>query len=138
MDWVKKGAAAVGRGIDRVGQNLTNTITYEKLLASWKIAGSPTDSEEPTFPQGFVVELGRRVSVLGGESEQDLVDNHTMTDHDSLIRLEGQILALTQTVEAHNIASVERDTRIEAGVKTINGKVAEHEGKLNVPWIDRS
>jgi hypothetical protein len=46
MDWVKKGAAAVGKGIQRVGQNITNKVTYEKLLAGWKLDGSPTDSEE--------------------------------------------------------------------------------------------
>jgi len=46
MDWIKKGAAAVGKGIDRVGQNITNKVTYEKLLAGWKLDGSPTDSEE--------------------------------------------------------------------------------------------
>ena len=46
MDWVKKGAAAVGKGIQRVGQNITNKLTYEKLLAGWKLDGSPTDSEE--------------------------------------------------------------------------------------------
>ena len=46
MDWVKKGAAAVGKGIQRVGQNITNKITYEKLLAGWKLDGSPTDSEQ--------------------------------------------------------------------------------------------
>jgi len=46
MDWIKKGAAAVGKGISRVGQNITNKVTYEKLLAGWKLDGSPTDSEE--------------------------------------------------------------------------------------------
>ena len=46
MDWIKKGAAAVGKGIDRVGQNITNKVTYEKLLAGWKLDGSPMDSEE--------------------------------------------------------------------------------------------
>jgi hypothetical protein len=46
MDWIKKGAAAVGKGIGRVGQNITNKVTYEKLLAGWKLDGSPTDSEE--------------------------------------------------------------------------------------------
>jgi hypothetical protein len=46
MDWVKKGAAAVGKGIQRVGQNITNKITYEKLLAGWKLDGSPIDSEQ--------------------------------------------------------------------------------------------
>jgi hypothetical protein len=46
MDWIKIGAAAVGKGIDRVGQNITNKVTYEKLLAGWKLDGSPTDSEE--------------------------------------------------------------------------------------------
>jgi hypothetical protein len=46
MDWLKKGSAAVGKGIQRVGQNITNKLTYEKLLAGWKLDGSPTDSEE--------------------------------------------------------------------------------------------
>jgi len=50
MDKLKAGAGkvvgAVGKGIDRVGQNITNKITYEKLLAGWKLDGSPTDSEE--------------------------------------------------------------------------------------------
>ena len=46
MDWIKKGAAAVGKGIDRVGQNITNKVTYEKLLAGWKLDGSPMDSEQ--------------------------------------------------------------------------------------------
>jgi len=45
MDWLKKGAAAVGKGVQRVGQNITNKVTYEKLLAGWKLDGSPTDSE---------------------------------------------------------------------------------------------
>lgn len=46
MDWLKKGATAVGKGMQRVGQNITNKTTYEKLLAGWKLDGSPTDSEE--------------------------------------------------------------------------------------------
>ena len=45
LDLLKKGAAAVGKGLDRVGQNITNKVTYEKLLAGWKLDGSPTDSE---------------------------------------------------------------------------------------------
>ena len=45
MDLLKKGAAAVGKGLNRVGQNITNKVTYEKLLAGWKLDGSPTDSE---------------------------------------------------------------------------------------------
>lgn len=49
MDKLKAGAGkvagAVGQGISRVGQNITNKITYEKLLAGWKLDGSPTDSE---------------------------------------------------------------------------------------------
>jgi hypothetical protein len=40
-----KAVGAVGKGLQRVGQNITNKVTYEKLLAGWKLDGSPTDSE---------------------------------------------------------------------------------------------
>ena len=41
-----KAMSKVGGAINRVGQNITNKVTYEKLLAGWKLDGSPTDSEE--------------------------------------------------------------------------------------------
>lgn len=57
MDLLKKGASAlgkgagaamgaVGKGLGAVGKQITNKNTYEKLWASWKLEGSPTDSEE--------------------------------------------------------------------------------------------
>jgi len=57
MDLLKKGAGAVadfvGKGIKQnidqaklIGKQFTNKNTYEKLWASWKLEGSPTDSEE--------------------------------------------------------------------------------------------
>jgi hypothetical protein len=46
MDWLKKGAAAVGKGVAAVGKQFTTNATYPKLLAAWKLEGSPTDSEE--------------------------------------------------------------------------------------------
>ncbi len=46
MDWLKKGAAAVGKGVAAVGKQITTNATYPKLLAAWKLEGSPTDSEE--------------------------------------------------------------------------------------------
>jgi hypothetical protein len=50
MDMLKKGAGAVagavGKGLSGVGKQITNKNTYEKLWASWKLEGSPTDSEE--------------------------------------------------------------------------------------------
>jgi hypothetical protein len=50
MDMLKKGAGAVagavGKGLGAVGKQITNKNTYEKLWASWKLEGSPTDSEE--------------------------------------------------------------------------------------------
>jgi len=49
MDMLKKGAGtvagAVGKGLGAVGKQITNKNTYEKLWASWKLEGSPTDSE---------------------------------------------------------------------------------------------
>ena len=57
MDMLKKGAGAVagavGKGAAAVGKQITNKNTYEKLWASWKLEGSPTDSEElAKFLQG--------------------------------------------------------------------------------------
>jgi hypothetical protein len=46
MDLLKKGAGAAAKGIGAVGKQITNKNTYEKLWASWKLEGSPTDSEE--------------------------------------------------------------------------------------------
>ena len=57
---------------------------------------------------------------------------------ESIIRLEGKLEALTVQMSAHNIASVERDTRIEQEVKKINGKVAEHEAHVSTLWADRT
>ena len=46
MDMLKKGAAAVGKGLSWAGKQATEKITSAKLLASWKLEGSPTDSAE--------------------------------------------------------------------------------------------
>ena len=50
MDLLKKGAAKVAGGIAMgaaaVGKQITTNATYPKLLAAWKLEGSPTDSEE--------------------------------------------------------------------------------------------
>lgn len=46
MDLLKKGAGAVGKAASWVGKQATEKITSAKLLASWKLEGSPTDSEE--------------------------------------------------------------------------------------------
>jgi hypothetical protein len=48
-----KAAGAVAKGAKAVGHQLTTKNTYEKLYASWKIEGSPTDSEQlKTFLKG--------------------------------------------------------------------------------------
>jgi hypothetical protein len=48
-----KAAGAVAKGAQAVGHQLTTKNTYEKLYASWKIEGSPTDSEQlKTFLKG--------------------------------------------------------------------------------------
>jgi hypothetical protein len=53
MDLLKKGAGAVGKGLSWVGKQATEKITSAKLFASWKLEGSPTDSEElAKFLQG--------------------------------------------------------------------------------------
>lgn len=46
MDLLKKGASAVGKGLSWAGKQATEKITSAKLLASWKLEGSPTDSVE--------------------------------------------------------------------------------------------
>jgi hypothetical protein len=50
MDLLKKGAGkvagAVGKGLSAVGKQITTNATYPKLLAAWKLEGSPTASEE--------------------------------------------------------------------------------------------
>jgi hypothetical protein len=50
MDLLKKGAGAVagavGKGLGAVGKQITTNATYPKLLAAWKLEGSPTDSED--------------------------------------------------------------------------------------------
>ena len=48
-------------------------------------------------------------------------------DHDAVIRLQSGLEQLTATIAANNIASVERDTRIETAVKAINGTVRKHD-----------
>jgi hypothetical protein len=53
MDLVKKGLGAVGKAASWVGKQTTEKITSAKLFASWKLEGSPTDSEElAKFLQG--------------------------------------------------------------------------------------
>jgi hypothetical protein len=57
MDLLKKGASAVGKGLSWAGKQATEKITSAKLLASWKLEGSPTDSKElAKFLQGQGVE----------------------------------------------------------------------------------
>ena len=50
MDKIKAGAGkalgAVAKGADWVGKQATEKVTSAKLLAAWKLEGSPTDSEE--------------------------------------------------------------------------------------------
>lgn len=53
MDLVKKGLGAVGKAASWAGKQTTEKITSAKLFASWKLEGSPTDSEElAKFLQG--------------------------------------------------------------------------------------
>jgi hypothetical protein len=59
MDMLKKGAAAVGKGLSWAGKQATEKITSAKLLASWKLEGSPSDSDQLTqFLQGQGVDPG--------------------------------------------------------------------------------
>jgi ABC-type multidrug transport system fused ATPase/permease subunit len=46
IDAAKSAVGMVGKGLGAVGKQITNKNTYEKLWASWKLEGSPTDSEE--------------------------------------------------------------------------------------------
>ena len=46
MDKLKAGAGAVAKGAAWVGKQATEKVTSAKLLAAWKMEGSPTDSEE--------------------------------------------------------------------------------------------
>jgi hypothetical protein len=46
MDLVKKGLGAAGKAASWVGKQTTEKVTSAKLLAAWKLEGSPTDSEE--------------------------------------------------------------------------------------------
>jgi hypothetical protein len=46
MDKLKAGAGAVAKGAAWVGKQATEKVTSAKLLAAWKLEGSPTDSEE--------------------------------------------------------------------------------------------
>jgi hypothetical protein len=53
MDLLKKGLGAAGKAASWVGKQTTEKITSAKLFASWKLEGSPTDSEElAKFLQG--------------------------------------------------------------------------------------
>jgi hypothetical protein len=53
MDLLKKAGGAVAKGAAWAGKQATEKITSAKLLASWKLEGSPTDSEElAKFLQG--------------------------------------------------------------------------------------
>ena len=59
MDMLKKGAAAVGKGLSWAGKQATEKITSAKLLASWKLEGSPGDSDQlAQFLQGQGVDPG--------------------------------------------------------------------------------
>jgi hypothetical protein len=51
-------------------------------------------------------------------------------DHDLLIGLRAELISVRQIIETHNIASVERDTRIETKVQQINGSVSRHDAAL--------
>ena len=46
MDKLKAGAGAVAKGAAWIGKQATEKVTSAKLLAAWKMEGSPTDSEE--------------------------------------------------------------------------------------------
>jgi hypothetical protein len=46
IDTAKGMMGMVGKGLSAVGKQITTNATYPKLLAAWKLEGSPTDSEE--------------------------------------------------------------------------------------------
>lgn len=46
MDKVKAGAGALAKGVAWAGKQATERVTSAKLLAAWKLEGSPTDSEQ--------------------------------------------------------------------------------------------
>jgi hypothetical protein len=46
MDALKKAGGTIAKGAQWVGKQATEKITSAKLMASWKLAGSPTDSAE--------------------------------------------------------------------------------------------
>lgn len=46
LDMLKKAGSAVAKGASWVGKQATEKLTSAKLFASWKLAGSPTDSAE--------------------------------------------------------------------------------------------
>jgi hypothetical protein len=59
MDLLKKGVGAVGKGLSWAGKQTTEKITSAKLLASWKLEGSPGDSDKlAQFLQGQGVDPG--------------------------------------------------------------------------------
>lgn len=59
MDLLKKGIGAVGKAASWAGKQTTEKITSAKLLASWKLEGSPGDSDKlAQFLQGQGVDPG--------------------------------------------------------------------------------
>ena len=59
MDLLKKGIGAVGKAASWAGKQTTEKITSAKLLASWKLEGSPGDSDQLSqFLQGQGVDPG--------------------------------------------------------------------------------
>jgi hypothetical protein len=45
MDALKKAGSAIAGKVAKVGKNITTKVTADKLMAAWKKAGSPTDSD---------------------------------------------------------------------------------------------
>lgn len=88
MDLLKKGAGAVGKGLAWAGKQATEKITSAKLFASWKLEGSPTDSEElAKFLQGQGVgdDIVKQVYTdmklpAPGEKPQDPLGTHGYDD----------------------------------------------------------
>lgn len=61
LDALKKGVGAVVKGASWLGKQATEKITSAKLLASWKLEGSPTDSDEVA---GFLKDQGVQDAVI--------------------------------------------------------------------------